>query len=350
MSDFDDAVFDLVSGAPPAPDVDVLRARIRRHRRRRAFAVVAVVTAVGLASAGAAASLRSTGNRPTVAVSPTTEAGAGTGPWCVPVSREAAIARVMGMHTEVVSGTAEAKLVSYGELATMEHTQFSNIAGDTKFWAVMVRGTITPSFDRGSNKYAWGLFDIDAHTGDFNGMSAGPGPTPSSWDSLVDHSAECPTTTGRTSTTTEPVTTTTANPRGCGPARDCLGNGPAPTSPPCNPNQTAPTMNGSFCGPVPGPGNGLGPQGECSGRETAPPCGPGMVAGKYYEYTLPGRCDGRLIVDGRRWMSELPPSHPVPDMYVWVRVDGDHAGFISPSGSVGFDLDHGQPAGKCTSP
>jgi hypothetical protein len=109
-------------------------------------------------------------------------------------------------------------------------------------------------------------------------------------------------------------------------------------------------MNGSYCGPQPVAGNGLGPSGECTGREVAPPCGPGVVMDRYYAYTLPGRCDGRLFLDGRRWISELPPPQPVPDMYVWVHVGptGSHAGFISPMGSVGFDLDHGQAAHTCS--
>ena len=73
-----------------------------------------------------------------------------------------------------------------------------------------------------------------------------------------------------------------------------------------------------------------------------------MITGRYYAYTLPGRCDGSLILDGRRWRSELPPPAPVPDLYVWVSVGaGDRAGFISPSGSVGFEPDHGQPAAAC---
>ena len=125
-------------------------------------------------------------------------------------------------------------------------------------------------------------------------------------------------------------------------------SGPAPVPPPCPADQSQPTMNGRFCGPNPGRGTGLGPSGECTGRETTPPCGPGMIAGRYYAYTLPGGCDGSLILDGRRWRSELPPPEPVPDMYVWVSVDaGDRAGFISPNGSVGFEPDHGQPAVAC---
>jgi hypothetical protein len=124
-------------------------------------------------------------------------------------------------------------------------------------------------------------------------------------------------------------------------ARDC----PPPPPIPCPSDQTEPSMQtGSFCGPTPGPGNGLGPSGECSGKETAPPCGPGMIPDRYYEYTLPGRCDGKLILDGRRWLSMLPPTTNGPSMNVWVSVyhGSKSAGFISPAGAVGFDLDTGQ--------
>jgi hypothetical protein len=107
-------------------------------------------------------------------------------------------------------------------------------------------------------------------------------------------------------------------------------------------------MNGSFCGPIPPPGNGLGPNGECTGAETAPPCGTGVVVGRYYAYTLPGTCDGVIVFDGRRWDSELPPDHRVPDMNVWMRLGGaSTAGFISPNGAVGFRPDAGAPPPSC---
>ena len=136
------------------------------------------------------------------------------------------------------------------------------------------------------------------------------------------------------------------------PACDALRCGPPTPSVPCPTHQTVPSFNGSYCGPQPIAGNGLGPSGECTGRESVPPCGPGMVVGRYYAYTLPGRCDGRLILNGRHWISELPPPTPVPDMDVWVSVGpGDrHAGFISPNGAVGFDLDHGQATPVCSKP
>jgi len=144
----------------------------------------------------------------------------------------------------------------------------------------------------------------------------------------------------------------TTAPRSSPPACDSLTCGPSSAPPHCPAHQLEPSFTGSYCGPVPTAGNGLGPSGECTGRETTPPCGPGMIVGRYYAYTLPGRCDGRLILDGRRWLSELPPPTPVPDMYVWVRLgpSDQHAGFISPNGSVGFDIDSGQPPPVCSKP
>jgi hypothetical protein len=106
---------------------------------------------------------------------------------------------------------------------------------------------------------------------------------------------------------------------------------------------------GRYCGPLPTPGNGLGPNGECTGRETTVPCAAGVVPGKYYTFTLPGRCDGVIVFDGRRWISELPPPTDVPDFDVWMRLDPNGGlGFIGPRGAVGFNPDNGQAPGACT--
>ena len=130
---------------------------------------------------------------------------------------------------------------------------------------------------------------------------------------------------------------------------------PADPAPPCPPNQATPSFaTGSFCGPAPVRGNGHGPDGECTGTgpDTAPPCGPGAVPGRYYDVTLPGDCTGKVIFDGRVWLSELPPPFPVAPFNVWMALQsgGASAGFISPSGSVGFQPYHGQPVGTCTAP
>jgi hypothetical protein len=126
--------------------------------------------------------------------------------------------------------------------------------------------------------------------------------------------------------------------------------GPAPVPPPCPTGASVPSMaTGSYCGPRPPAGNGLGPDGECTGRETAPPCGPGAVPGHYYAYTMPGSCSGLVLFDGRRWVSELPPPTPVPAFDVWMRLtSGGVLGWISPRGAVGFRPYTGQPLLACS--
>lgn len=105
--------------------------------------------------------------------------------------------------------------------------------------------------------------------------------------------------------------------------------------------------SGRYCGPRPPAGNGLGPDGECTGRETGPPCGPGVIPGKYYAYTMPGSCSGLIIFDGRRWVSELPPSTPVPAFDVWMRLTSSGVlGWVGP-GVVDFEPYTGQPLHAC---
>ena len=219
----------------------------------------------------------------------------------------------------------------------------AHLAGHDVFWVVELRDTTsTPG------PYTWVIAAFDAKTGDLVGSDLGPnrgpkgivGPAtePPYFDQLPDHGAACPPGIAVTTRPTAPRTTTvapsvTGTTSTCSGARSCP---PGPT-PPCPANQAQPSFGGRFCGPDPGPGNGFGPSGECNGRETLPPCGAGMIPGRYYAYTLPGRCVS-LTLDGRTWYSELPPPNPVPDMNVWVSIDaaGDHAGFISPNGAVGF--------------
>ncbi|HEX3841412.1 MAG TPA: hypothetical protein VHU85_11515 [Acidimicrobiales bacterium] len=121
---------------------------------------------------------------------------------------------------------------------------------------------------------------------------------------------------------------------------------PGMTSTPCaNPTWEA----GSYCGPSPHPGNGAAPDGRCSGRETAPPCGPGAVVGTYYAYTLPVRCDGTITFDGRRWESDLLPPSTGPDLWVWMRLaPGGHLRSVSPVGTVGFTVGTGHASPTCS--
>ncbi len=69
---------------------------------------------------------------------------------------------------------------------------------------------------------------------------------------------------------------------------------------PCPTYAPTPTdVDGNYCGPDPSPGNGARPDGVCTGQEFAPPCGPGMIPGTFYEYSLPSGC--RMFFDGRPW-------------------------------------------------
>lgn len=117
----------------------------------------------------------------------------------------------------------------------------------------------------------------------------------------------------------------------------------------CPVGQTTPSMaSGSFCGPSPGPGNGLGPNGTCTGRETVAPCGGGVVPEQFYPYTVPGTCSGLMTFDGRQWVSELPPPNPVPAFDVWIQLSANGSvRWIAPTGSVGLELYVGQALATC---
>jgi hypothetical protein len=106
---------------------------------------------------------------------------------------------------------------------------------------------------------------------------------------------------------------------------------------------------GTYCGPPPPNGNGAGPNGTCNGTETVPPCGPGVVPGRYYAYTMPGTCSGLVIFDGKQWVAELTPPRPVADFDVWMRLEPDGSlGWIGPDGAVGFQPSTGQPLPQCS--
>ena len=109
----------------------------------------------------------------------------------------------------------------------------------------------------------------------------------------------------------------------------------AVTVPSCPPINFPEWVGGTFCGPAPGPGNGSGPGGSCLGSETAPPCGPGMVAGRYYAYTIVNTCANEYI-DGRWWKAELQGGSGTMNVWISVNAGGSGAGWIGPNGAVGF--------------
>jgi hypothetical protein len=113
------------------------------------------------------------------------------------------------------------------------------------------------------------------------------------------------------------------------------GPSAASTVPTCPPITFPEWVGGTFCGPPPGPGDGSGPDGSCLGTETAPPCGPGVVAGRYYAYTLIGNCTNDYD-DGRWWTNELPGGTGPLEVWMSVNATGTGAGWIGPNGAVGF--------------
>ncbi len=126
---------------------------------------------------------------------------------------------------------------------------------------------------------------------------------------------------------------------------------PGATQPPCPAHASTPVEpDGRYCGPNPGPGNGSGPDGTCSGTEKNPPCGQGAVVGRYYAYTMPGTCDGLIWFDHKQWVSELPAPNATSDFYVWIQLGPNGSlGWVGPQGSVGFMPYTGQALKACRS-
>ena len=200
MNRFEDAARDLLSTVPAPTAVETLRMRVRRHRRRRSLAILAVVGVVSLASVGAAASLGHKTTGPRVAVAPTTTR---TSAWCVSTSRKTAFVDVERITSMVAKGDTEhAKLMTWRELRAKESASTRSIGeplvtDQSQVWVVEVLGTVTELFGNGPTKYSWGLFEIGPNGEGIQRLSAGPGTTPSYWDALPDHSADCPSNNTR---------------------------------------------------------------------------------------------------------------------------------------------------------
>ena len=95
-------------------------------------------------------------------------------------------------------------------------------------------------------------------------------------------------------------------------------------------------------------GNGLGPNGECTGVESDPPCGAGVVPSHYYPYTLPGKCQGLIIFNRKYWISQSPPLVQIPDVAVWIRLTtADRPIAVNSYGSVTFQSGSRRPSTGC---
>ncbi len=68
------------------------------------------------------------------------------------------------------------------------------------------------------------------------------------------------------------------------------------------------------------------------------------MLGTYYPFTLPTTCTGKVLFDGRDWVSELPPPKAATIQDVWISLGptATSAGWVGP-GAVGFKPYAGQP-------
>ena len=104
----------------------------------------------------------------------TLPATATTSEWCVPVSRAAVIARIV--HIDGVPRNAKVRAKLFG----------------TDYWAVEVEGSPNDQPRLRDTPVGWVVYNVDAHTGDLKGASAGPvGSTPSDWNSLPNRTSSC---------------------------------------------------------------------------------------------------------------------------------------------------------------
>jgi hypothetical protein len=94
---------------------------------------------------------------------------------------------------------------------------------------------------------------------------------------------------------------------------------------------------GTFRGEAPPAGNGSGPDGACTGAETAPPCTAGVMTGRYYAATIPTGCGHPTVFDGRTWWSNRTsvPGARGATVHAWLRLASDRAvDVVAPFGSL----------------
>jgi hypothetical protein len=125
-----------------------------------------------------------------------------------------------------------------------------------------------------------------------------------------------------------------------------------PASAACRMALTPPSVvDGIYEGQLPPAGTGRGRGGRCTGAERSPPCGPGVVAHRYYAASVPPGCDRPIIFDGRRWWAQ-PTSIPGPKgtvVHVWLRLAGDRSvEVVAPFGTATLTPVNGGPMKGCS--
>jgi hypothetical protein len=132
-----------------------------------AGAILTVVIIVGVAWSRDASDGRNTGRVASSATPTTSE-------WCMPVSRAAVIARFA--HGDGAPRNAKVSAKLFG----------------TDYWAVEVEGSPGDLPRLRDTPVGWVVYNVDAHTGDLKGASAGPpGSTPADWNSLPNRTSSC---------------------------------------------------------------------------------------------------------------------------------------------------------------
>jgi len=162
-----------------APPVALVEQRAQQQQSFPAFATIAaallvVVVAIGIGSrqVGAPTSSVSPSPLPTPAASGTASSPSASPSGVTDAARAAAISRVAALTGEVLRvDHADAKLVRWSDFEAVAQT--GNAAADERqVWIVAVSGEIAPSFAHG-NRFAWGMFVVDANTNGVLGVTAG---------------------------------------------------------------------------------------------------------------------------------------------------------------------------------
>lgn len=121
-------------------------------------------------------------------------------PWCVPMSRDQAVAGVMRLSS-LAGDTTEGKLINGPELHTLTPKVMlygGQYDSSSLYWAVEVRtpdGRPTIQAGMDDDKTAWAIYLVPARpraNGGGAGVYAGPGQTSAAFDALPDHADECP--------------------------------------------------------------------------------------------------------------------------------------------------------------
>jgi len=95
--------------------------------------------------------------------------------------------------------------------------------------------------------------------------------------------------------------------------------------------------HGTFRGEIPPAGTGAGPDGACTGAETAPPCAAGVMAGRFYAATIPTGCGHPTVFDGRMWWSDRTsvPGARGATVHAWLRLAGERTvDVVAPFGAL----------------